>query len=247
MQCQYCLANIRAHIFPLHATVCCNFKNISNGLIECKICSDFHGYHSIRKMHYHLKMKHKDTLESKGNHNDQVMKENLCVEIVQQESIEKENRTSSNSEIERSKTSIEREKASDKSGPKKQYESYQEIINWRIFELHFDSCKIYFSHMNKPSTRGYECKACPFKVSLNKGARSTMNYHLKVKHKTGKQNEKSDKECNICHEKILQRLFLSHYKVCKIYFNSMTKLSDGYKCKLCPYKNNSTQARTKIY
>ena len=335
MQCQYCLAMITPNLFAFHNSFCNTFKKNSNGLFVCEICSESCSmsgryYHlkmkhkdtleskenqnnQVMKEYYHLKMKHKDTLESKDNQNNQVMKETESKveeqttvisdfdierkkihenpkepmdyasqvkhkdtlelknnqndevmknpefkgteleETVQQELIQKRAETSSNSEEiqnqenTESKTSIEGEKASDKSDPKKQCQSCQEMINLRTFELHFDSCKIYSPHIIKSLTGGYECKACQFKVPLNKWARSTMNCHLKVKHKIGNQNEKSDNECDICHEKIVQRSFLSHYRACKLYFHFMTKSSDGYKCKLCPFKNNSTQARTAIH
>ena len=41
-------------------------------------------------------------------------------------------------------------------------------------------------------------------------------------------------ECNICHEIIVG--LKSHIKACKLYFNFMTKLKDGYKCKICKWK-----------
>ena len=153
-----------------------------------------------------------------------------------------------------SKKLFKGEKALDKSDLKKQCESCQEMINLNNFslknyELHFDSCKIYFPHIRKTSTGGYECKICLFKRTCSNGnrARAKINAHLKEKHKIGKHYENPDKKCEICHEKILQQLFPSHYQACKLYFNFLTKLSDGFKCNLCPFKSKSTRAKTLMY
>ena len=148
-----------------------------------------------------------------------------------------------------SNTLIEQEKTSDKGGSKKQCESCQEMIRRINYELHFDSCKIYFPHIKKTSTGRYECKICLFKstCSNRNRAREKINAHLKEKHKIGKHYENPDKKCDVCHEKISQQLFPSHYQVCKLYFTFLTKLSDGFKCNLCPFKSKPTQAKTVMY
>jgi hypothetical protein len=51
-------------------------------------------------------------------------------------------------------------------------------------------------------------------------------------------------ECKICHENIIG--LKSHYESCKLYFNFMTKLKHGFRCKICKLKI-STQARTAMY
>ena len=142
-----------------------------------------------------------------------------------------------------------KKKAKDKNDLKKQCESCHEMINdsnGKNYKLHFDSCKIYFPHIKKTSTGGYECKICKFKRTCSDGnrARAKINAHLKEKHKIGKHYENPDKKCDICHEKISQRLFPSHYIVCKLYFTFLTKLSDGFKCNLCPFKSKSTQFKS---
>ena len=145
-------------------------------------------------------------------------------------------------------TLIEEKQASVKSDLKKQCESCQEMIN-KNYELHFDSCKVYFPHIKKTSTGGYECKICLFKrtCSNRNRAREKLNAHLREKHKIGEHYENPDKKCDICHEKISQLLFPSHYQVCKLYFNFLTKSFDGFKCNLCPFKSKSTKARTVMY
>ena len=70
-RCENCLAMILIHD-ALHNRICNNFKMSSNGLFVCKICSDTC---SMSRKYYHLKMKHKHTLESNDIQNNQVMKE----------------------------------------------------------------------------------------------------------------------------------------------------------------------------
>ena len=78
------------------------------------------------------------------------------------------------------------------------------------------------------------------------------NGELKIS--TNVQTSFKWRECDICHENIMQ--LKSHYKSCKLYFNFMTKLKHGFKCKICKLKmqryNNlgkadTTQARTSMY
>ena len=51
-------------------------------------------------------------------------------------------------------------------------------------------------------------------------------------------------ECNICHEIIVG--LKSHINSCKLYFNVMTKVKDGFKCKICKLKL-ICNSRTVIY
>ena len=56
---------------------------------------------------------------------------------------------------------------------------------------------------NAKGSKKEKCEYCSEMVNSSQA----MNHHLKVKHKTGKQNEKSDKECNIVMKKSFNDYF----------------------------------------
>ena len=115
-------------------------------------------------------------------------------DISEQDLIENDNET--NTILEKVQRQTQQEKATEKSGSKKQCYSCQELFSCKSLDPHFDSCKVYFPHMKKLNSpdKGYECKVCKFIVRRNSGkltTRSKMYAHLKGKHKIDKDSIQS--------------------------------------------------------
>jgi len=69
------------------------------------------------------------------------------------------------------------------------------------------------------------------------------NQEFRISH-----NSKDLFQCERCKEKLLIRAYKRHIKPCKLYYNFIEKLNDGYQCKQCLFKiNNGFRARYNMY
>ena len=62
------------------------------------------------------------------------------------------------------------------------------------YEIHTESCKLYYKYYEKISTSNFQCLLCPAKI---RGQRTTIYGHLKNEHKEllneGKEGTRNDK------------------------------------------------------
>ena len=66
-----------------------------------------------------------------------------------------------------------------------------------------------------------------------------LKYHFRNQNKFPNNSpaQSIDKSCKYCNEMFSENFMQNHVKLCQIYSKFMSKISNSYNCKLCPYKS----------